>query len=122
MDYGFVGGWCIGVSIGQWLGFVLETLPDTLRCSVNVRQECFQISAQTTSEIDSMNESTQDGSAYSYLGKAIAGWARHVSKVRGKETAGSKNRNSKNRQFFEGIRKYRIYISLRGRRNVWTGK
>ncbi len=30
--------------------------------------------------------------------------ARHVSKVRGKETAGSKNRNSKNRQFFEGIR------------------
>lgn len=75
-----------------------------------------------TSEIDSMNESTQDGSTYSYLGKAIAGWARHVSKVRGKETAGSKNRNSKNRQFFEGIRKYRIYISLRGRRNVWTGK
>ena len=69
-----------------------------------------------------MNESTQDGSAYSYLGTAIAGWARHVSKVRGKETAGSKNRNSKNRQFFEGIRKYRIYISLRGRRNVWTGK
>lgn len=69
-----------------------------------------------------MNESTQDGSAYSYLGKAIAGWARHVSKVRGKETASSKNRNSKNRQFFEGIRKYRIYISLRGRRNVWTGK
>ena len=35
------------VLIGQWLGFVLETLPDTLRCSVNVRQECFQISAQT---------------------------------------------------------------------------
>lgn len=43
-------------------------------------------------------------------------------KVRGKETAGSKNKDSKNRQFFEGIRKYRIYISLRGRRNVWTGK
>ena len=54
--------------------------------------------------------------------EAIAGWACHVSKVRGKETAGSKNKDSKNRQFFEGIRKYRIYISLRGRRNVWTGK
>ena len=43
-------------------------------------------------------------------------------KVRGKETAGSKNKDSKNRPFLEGIRKYRIYISLRGRRNVWTGK
>ena len=59
---------------------------------------------------------------YPYLGKAITGWACHVSKVRGKETARSKNKDSKNRQFFEGIRKYRIYISLRGRRNVWTGK
>ena len=58
-----------GVSIGQWLGFVLGTLPDTLRCFVNVRQG---------SEIDSMNESTQDGSTYPYLGKAITGWACNV--------------------------------------------
>ena len=81
-----------GVSIGQWLGFVLETLPELQKLT---RWQHVSV---------------------------ITGWACHVSKVRGKETAGSKNKDSKNRQFFEGIRKYRIYISLRGRRNVWTGK
>lgn len=84
-----------GVSIGQWLGFVLETLPELQKLT---RWQHVSVPWQSNYRMGLQ------------------------CKVRGKETAGSKNKNSRNRQFFEGIRKYRIYISSRGRRNVWTGK